>query len=76
MIRKGFLCRNDYLRKFEKLTDDDFGLVIRACIEYHATGNVPELQGDASLAFDEIRADIDAMARTTKAKGDSNSLQC
>ena len=72
MANIGFFWRDDYVRKYAQLTPLEFGVVILACTNYHATGEVPALEGKASLVFDAIRDDIDASNRAYEAKCETN----
>ena len=60
MANKGFFCLDGYLKRTAKLSDQELGRLFRACMIYHATGEVTELTGRESVAFDFIREDIDA----------------
>ena len=55
MGMSGFICHDDYLLKTAKLTDAEVGRMFRALMRYHATGEVEEIQGLESIAFDFIR---------------------
>lgn len=72
MANTGFICHDDYLSKTAKLTDDEVGRLFRACMTYHATGEVLELSGRESVAFDFIRTDIDKAEAAYKAKCETN----
>lgn len=50
-----------YAEKFKKLTDAQFGQLMRCVIEYQATGEAPEIDDTAvALSFDVIKYDLDA----------------
>ena len=68
MAMTGFICHDDYLKKTEKLSDEELGRLFRACMKYHAKGETEELDGRESVAFDFIKEDIDSAehAYTTK----------
>lgn len=68
----GFFCHDDYLKKISKLTDEQVGRLFRACMEYHATGTAPALDGIESLAFDFIREDIDSAEKAYAEKCETN----
>lgn len=55
----GFFCQDKYLPKLEKLTNEEAGILFRALMKYHTDGEIPSLDGQAALAFDFIRFDID-----------------
>ena len=60
MANSGFFCMDGYLKRTAKLSDQELGRLFRACMVYHATGEVTDLAGRESVAFDFIREDIDA----------------
>lgn len=64
----GFFCQDEYLPKLAKLTDEEMGVLIRALIRYHADGELPDLTGDVSIAFDFIRYDIDQQEEAYRKK--------
>ena len=59
MPMTGFFCQDEYLTKTSKLTDEEVGRMFRALMVYHSTGEITELDGRESIAFDFIREDID-----------------
>ena len=59
MPMTGFFCQDDYLAKIKKLTDDEVGRLFRALMNYHISGEIADLDGRESIAFDFIREDID-----------------
>lgn len=72
MANKGFYLMDAYLSRTSRLTDEELGRLFRACMIYHATGEVTELEGRESVAFDFIREDIDAQAEAYAAKCETN----
>lgn len=64
----GFFCQDEYLSKLAKLTDEEMGILIRALIRYHADGELPDLTGGVSIAFDFIRDDIDQQEEAYRKK--------
>ena len=59
----GFYLYIDYIDKLKRLTDEQVGKLIRALLEYKATGNEPDIDDSAvGIAFDVIRVDIDKQA--------------
>jgi hypothetical protein len=72
MANKGFICFDGYLKRTAKLSDQELGRLFRACMIYHATGEVTELAGRESVAFDFIREDIDTAAEAYSAKCETN----
>lgn len=52
-------CYNSYIKKTEKLSDQEVGRLFRALMHYSATGERQELEGRESIAFDFIADDID-----------------
>lgn len=57
--REYFPCYHSYLKKCEKLTDQELGRLFRALMEYSINGERQELAGRESIAFDFIADDID-----------------
>lgn len=57
--REYFPCYHSYLKKCEKLTDQEFGRLFRAALQYSITGERQELAGRESIVFDFIADDID-----------------
>ena len=72
MANTGFVCHDDYLNKTAKLTDEEVGRLFRACMKYHATGELVTLDGRESVAFDFIKEDIDRAERAYKDKCEQN----
>lgn len=72
MANKGFYLMDAYLSRTSRLTDEELGRLLRACMIYHATGEITELEGRESVAFDFIREDIDAQAEAYAAKCETN----
>ncbi len=72
MAITGFICHDDYLGKTAKLSDEEVGRLFRACMTYHATGELLELSGRESIAFDFIREDIDKAEEAYRAKCEIN----
>ena len=54
-----FCCYHSYLKKCEKLTDQELGRLFRALLHYSMTDERTELAGRESIAFDFIVEDID-----------------
>ena len=57
---EGFICKDEYLKKLAKLSDQEVGRLFRALMKYHKDGETQELAGRESVAFDFIQADIDS----------------
>lgn len=72
MANVGFYCADGYLKRTAKLSDQELGRLFRACMIYHATGEVTELTGRESIAFDFIREDIDAANEAYQVKCEIN----
>lgn len=68
----GFFCQDDYLKKIEKLEDEEVGRLFRACMIYHATGEEMTLELKESIAFDFIKADIDSAEQKYRNKCETN----
>lgn len=54
-----FCCFHTYRDKLARLSDQEVGRLFRALMQYSETGEVPELAGRESIAFDFIAYDID-----------------
>ena len=50
----GFICHDDYLSKTAILSDEQLGRLFRACMKYHATGEIVHLEGIEGMAFEFI----------------------
>lgn len=60
-MKETVIIFTSYLQKFEKLSDEQFGQLMRAGLTYSATGEVPEIEDAAvALSFDVIKYEIDA----------------
>lgn len=49
----------DWLERYKKLNDEEFGRLIRAALVYKAEGDEPELTGREELLWDGVKLDID-----------------
>lgn len=72
MANRGFFLMDAYLTRTAKLTDEQMGRLMRACMIYHATGEETDLDVAESIAFDFIREDIDAQSAAYQAKCETN----
>lgn len=72
MALTGFICHDSYLSKTNKLTDEEVGRLFRALMTYHSTGNVVEVEGRESVAFDFIKDDIDRADEAYRNKCETN----
>lgn len=68
----GFICHDDYLNKTAVLSDEQLGRLFRACMKYHATGEIDALDGVESIAFEFIRYDIDKTEKAYQEKCEKN----
>lgn len=59
MALEYFPCYHSYLKKIEKLSDQEVGRLFRSLLKYSMDGETEELTGRESIAFDFIVADID-----------------
>ena len=66
--REYFPCYHSYLKKCEKLTDQELGRLFRAVLKYSITGERQELAGRESIAFDFMADDIDRANRAYEEK--------
>ena len=55
----GFIFQDRYIKRLEKLSDQEVGRLVRALAAYHARGETQELKGRECGYYDFIRADID-----------------
>lgn len=65
----GFVYQDRYLEQLKNLTDQELGRLVRALSRYHMSGEVQELKGPESMAYDFIRYEIDEtrnIKRTSK----------
>lgn len=68
----GFYLFTDYSEKFKRLSDEQFGQLIRALLVYKKTGEEPEIDDlVVGMAFDVIRMDIDKQAETYRNKAEA-----
>lgn len=63
-----FPWRYRYVKKLEKLSDQELGRLVRALSRYGETGERQELAGRESIVFDFIADDIDAAKAAYEAK--------
>ena len=59
-MRDSLILYTAYLEKFQKLSDEQFGRLVRAMLEYQSSGVIPVI-GDAAVAlsFDVVKVDLD-----------------
>ena len=59
-MKNNVMLYTAYAEKFRSLSDEQFGKLVRAMIEYQESGEVPEIPDAAvALSFDVVRFDID-----------------
>lgn len=68
-----FPCYHSYVKKCEKLTDQELGRLFRALLNFSATGERQELAGRESIAFDFIADDIERAQQAYDAKCQKNA---
>ena len=69
-----YICwYDDYDRKLAKLSDQELGRLLRACMKYHMTGEMQELAGREAVAYDFIVTDIDNAGRSYAEKCATNA---
>lgn len=68
-----FCCYHSYLKKCEKLSDQELGRLFRALMVFSATGERAELTGRECIAFDFIADDIDRAKETYAEKCRKNA---
>lgn len=69
-----FCCFHSYRRKIAKLSDQEVGRLFRALLAYSESGEMQELTGRESVAFDFIADDIDRAKEAYNAKCTQNKL--
>ena len=69
----GFMLYHDHVNSAARLTDAEFGRLIRALAVYSETGTVPDLQGPEIYLFDLFRAVVDTNRAKYKARCETNS---
>lgn len=73
MAMEYFCCYHSYLKKCEKLSDQEVGRLFRALLLYSETGETQELSGRESIAFDFIADDIDRAKKNYEDKCRKNA---
>lgn len=68
----GFVYQDRYLEQLKNLTDQELGRLVRALSRYHMSGEVQELKGRESMAYDFIRYEIDEAERGYQSKCETN----
>lgn len=68
-----FRCYHSYLNKIAKLSDQEVGRLFRALLKYSDTGELQELAGRESVAFDFIADDIDSAKKAYTKKSTQNT---
>lgn len=59
-MKDGMIIYSSYLEKFKKLSNAQFGELLRYILQYQMDGEVPEIQDLAvSVSFDIMKADLD-----------------
>lgn len=73
MSMEYFCCYHSYLKKCEKLSDQELGRLFRALMKFSETGETQDLTGRESIAFDFIADDIDRAKKHYEEKCKKNS---
>ncbi len=68
----GFIYQDRYRDQLKGLSDQEVGRLVRALSDYHATGEVQELKGRESMAYEFIRFEIDEAEKGYQAKCETN----
>ena len=63
----------DSLEKYQKLSDSEFGRLVRAALRYKATGAEPDDLGREALLWDGMKLDIDRDNERQKSVNDSRA---
>ena len=72
MALEYFPCYHSYRKKIAKLSDEDVGRLFRCLLAYSEYGEVEELEGLESIAFDFIADDIDRAKASYEEKCSKN----
>ena len=72
----GFMLYHDHVNSAARLTDAEFGRLIRALAAYSETENVPELQGPEVYLFDLFRAVVDTNKAKYRERCETNRKNC
>lgn len=72
MSDSGFYCYTEYGEKFQRMTDAQFGRLIRSVMQYKATGQVPDIDDLViGMAFDVVKTDIDKQSEVYKKRAEA-----
>lgn len=72
MSDSGFYCYTEYGEKFKRMTDEQFGRLIRSVMEYKVTGEVPVIDDLViGMAFDVVKTDIDKQTETYRKRAEA-----
>ena len=69
----GFMLYHDHVKCAARLTDAEFGRLIRALAVYSEMENVPELHGPEIYLFDLFRAVVDTNKAKYRTRCETNS---
>jgi len=72
MSTKGFVMYNSYLVTMKELTDSELGRLVRAAMEYNATGTVGQLTGNERFLFETVKFQIDNDSEKYRSKCEKN----
>ena len=72
MALEYFPCYHSYRKKIAKLSDEEVGKLFRCLLAYSEYGEVDELDGLESIAFDFIADDIDRAKASYEEKCSKN----
>ena len=68
----GFYFFTQYQEKFKRLSDAQFGRLMRFLLDYKATGVDPDIDDVViGMAFDVVKADIDHQAETYRKRAEA-----
>jgi hypothetical protein len=74
MDTKYFPMFHSYLETLSRLTDEQFGRVIRSALRYSVNGVVPDLDGAEAMAFGFIKMDVDRAREKYEAIAERNRV--
>ena len=72
MALEYFPCYHSYRKKIAKLSDEEVGKLFRCLLAYSEYGEIDELDGLESIAFDFIADDIDRAKASYEEKCSKN----
>ena len=72
MAKKGVIMYYDLLEQLQDFSDESFGKIARAMIEYDKNGTLPNFEGELKIAFKFIKLSIDRNKEEYEQKCEKN----